>query len=45
MTALLLSASALLGFLAFFEPCTIATHTLFAVRAGQQGKAARRKAL
>ncbi len=45
MTVLLLSVSALLGFLAFFEPCTIATHTLFAVRAGQQGKAARRKAL
>lgn len=29
----LLIAAATLGFLAFFEPCTIATHTLFAVRA------------
>lgn len=32
MNTLLLIAAAILGFLAFFEPCTIATHTLFAVR-------------
>ncbi len=36
MTTLLLASAALLGFLAFFEPCTIATHTLFSVRAHQQ---------
>jgi cytochrome c-type biogenesis protein len=29
MVTLLLVSAALLGFLAFFEPCTIATHTLF----------------
>jgi len=34
ITFLLLSAS-ILGFLAFFEPCTIATHTLFSVRVHQ----------
>lgn len=33
MTALLLATSVILGALAFFEPCTIATHTLFTVRA------------
>ena len=33
MNILLLITAALLGLLAFFEPCTIATHTLFAVRA------------
>jgi len=33
MISLLLITAALLGLLAFFEPCTIATHTLFAVRA------------
>lgn len=38
MNALLLAASALLGALAFFEPCTIATHTLFTVRAHGQGR-------
>ncbi len=38
MTALLLGAASLLGLLAFFEPCTIATHTLYAVRAHQQGR-------
>jgi len=36
MTTLLLVSAALLGLLAFFEPCTIATHTLFSVRAHQQ---------
>lgn len=33
MEAGLLITAALLGLLSFFEPCTIATHTLFAVRA------------
>lgn len=32
MNTILLITAAGLGFLAFFEPCTIATHTLFAVR-------------
>lgn len=32
MDNILLITAALLGLLAFFEPCTIATHTLFAVR-------------
>lgn len=32
MEALLLITAMLLGLLSFFEPCTIATHTLFAVR-------------
>ena len=33
MSIVLLVTAAVLGFLSFFEPCTIATHTLFAVRA------------
>lgn len=33
MNGVLLGSAALLGLLGFFEPCTIATHTLFAVRA------------
>ena len=33
MSTILLITAAVLGLLAFFEPCTIATHTLFAVRA------------
>lgn len=33
MITLLLMTAILLGLLAFFEPCTIATHTLFSVRA------------
>lgn len=33
MNELLIFTAATLGALAFFEPCTIATHTLFAVRA------------
>jgi len=33
MIMTLLVAATLLGLLAFFEPCTIATHTLFSVRA------------
>ena len=32
---ILISAVAVIGLLAFFEPCTIATHTLFGVRAYQ----------
>ncbi len=35
MITLLLATAILLGLLAFFEPCTIATHTLFSVRANQ----------
>ena len=35
MITLLLFTATLLGLLAFFEPCTIATHTLFAVRTHQ----------
>ncbi|MES2406713.1 MAG: hypothetical protein V4528_05245 [Pseudomonadota bacterium] len=34
MNSILLLTAAILGFLSFFEPCTIATHTLFAVRTG-----------
>ena len=37
MSALLLAAAAGLGLLAFFEPCTIATHTLYTVRIHAQG--------
>ena len=36
MESLLLLTSVILGALAFFEPCTIATHTLFAARAHQK---------
>ncbi len=32
MNMILFSTATVLGLLAFFEPCTIATHTLFAVR-------------
>jgi len=35
MLTLLISTSIILGLLAFFEPCTIATHTLFSVKAHQ----------
>lgn len=45
MSALLLTTSAVLGGLSFFEPCTIATHTLFSARAHQQPKAACYKGL
>jgi len=38
MIALLIATSILLGALSFFEPCTIATHTLFTVRAHGQEK-------
>lgn len=40
MSALLLTTSAVLGGLSFFEPCTIATHTLFSARAHRQPRAA-----
>lgn len=36
MITMLLITATLLGLLAFFEPCTIATHTLFSVRMNQQ---------
>lgn len=36
MTDVLLISAIVLGFLAFFEPCTIATHTLFAARLGHE---------
>lgn len=36
MITMLLVTAAVLGLLAFFEPCTIATHTLFSVRVNQQ---------
>lgn len=40
MITLLLFTATVLGLLAFFEPCTIATHTLFSVRTSQSsGKA------
>lgn len=35
MTEMLFITAALLGLLAYFEPCTIATHTLFSVRTHQ----------
>lgn len=35
MNEVLLASAAVLGLLGFFEPCTIATHTLFAVRANR----------
>jgi len=35
MNAILFLSAAVLGLLGFFEPCTIATHTLFAVRANR----------
>ena len=38
MTMLLLATAVTLGALSFFEPCTIATHTLFTVRAHGQGR-------
>jgi len=39
MNELLIFTAATLGMLAFFEPCTIATHTLFAVRAHDKNPA------
>jgi len=37
MLTLLLLTAATLGLLAFFEPCTIATHTLYSVKVNQRG--------
>ena len=45
MNTLLLIAAAGLGLLAFFEPCTIATHTLFALRANRDTARSRWRAL
>lgn len=39
MSELLLISAALLGLLAFYEPCTIATHTLFSMRVHRQSGA------
>lgn len=39
MISVLLASAALLGLLAFFEPCTIATHTLFSARAHKAPRA------
>jgi len=36
MLALLLLTATVLGLLAFFEPCTIATHTLYSVKVNQE---------
>lgn len=36
MISVLLAGAALLGLLAFFEPCTIATHTLFSARVSKE---------
>lgn len=38
MTTMLLFTAALLGLLAFFEPCTIATHTLYSVKTYREGQ-------
>jgi cytochrome c-type biogenesis protein len=45
MSLLLLVTAAALGLLAFFEPCTIATHTLFAARANHEASRQRHAAL
>jgi len=45
MNAVLLITAAGLGFLAFFEPCTIATHTLFAARLSRKNTRQRALAL
>ena len=45
MNTLLLITAVILGFLAFFEPCTIATHTLFASRTHRAGGIKRALAL
>lgn len=44
MNFCLLVSAAGLGLLAFFEPCTIATHTLYAARAARLTQAARHRA-
>jgi len=38
MITMLLLTSSVLGLLAFFEPCTIATHTLYSVKVNQSDK-------
>ena len=45
MNAALLITAAVLGLLSFFEPCTIATHTLFAARAHHGSRKQRSLAL
>lgn len=40
MITVLVVTALLLGLLAFFEPCTIATHTLFSARVHRQSPAA-----
>lgn len=45
MNATLLLAAGALGLLSFFEPCTLATHALFAARAHAGPAAPRRRAL
>lgn len=45
MNTILIIMAAGLGFLSFFEPCTIATHTLFAARASHDTAWRRRRAL
>ena len=45
MNTTLLASAAVLGFLSFFEPCTIATHTLFAVRTNQENPGTRWRSL
>lgn len=45
MSIWLILSAASLGFLAFFEPCTIATHTLYAARTARQPRPERRRAL
>jgi len=45
MNTVLLMTAAMLGFLSFFEPCTIATHTLFAVRVRRDSVSQRWQAL
>ena len=45
MITMLLISATVLGLLSFFEPCTIATHTLFAVRAHLDTNGNRRRAL
>ncbi len=45
MNECLLIAASLLGVLAYFEPCTIATHTLFTARLHQQSRSSCRQSV
>ncbi|WP_456449193.1 cytochrome c biogenesis CcdA family protein [Thiolapillus sp.] len=45
MIPVLFSVAFVLGLLAFFEPCTIATHTLFSVRIHENNRAGRYQSL